>query len=302
MADVQAIDLSTDPVFREFVPWQGNVAAGFDVNFLGQLTDVSFNKGWNDQERMQDRYGWPPYPASADAEVYEWRSMLSAVLEADASFTMIEAGAGYGRWLIAAARACAVRRPELDCRFIGIEADPTHYGWMRKHFSDNGLNPDAHRLVFGALSDTDGEDTFVCSAEPSAWYGQHLPWADHHRSNFSDGYTRLTVPTYSLRTILSDLDHVDLIDFDIQYAEGRVIPVSMDAMTQKVKRVFVETHDRDIHGIVYRSFDAYGWECRDLFGYVHGRPSVETTPFGSIAFHDGIQCWVNPNLSRPVIR
>ena len=87
-------------------------------------------------------------------------------------------------------------------------------------------------------------------------------------------------------------------DCDIQYAEGRVIPASMEAMTRKVKRVFVETHSSDIHEIVYRAFESHGWECRDKYGYVHGCPSVEATPFGPISFQDGIQCWVNRNLSR----
>jgi FkbM family methyltransferase len=299
MSRVQAFDVSTDPVFREFLPWQGNVAAGFDVNFLGQLTDVSFNKGWNDRERMQQRYGWPPYPSTTDEEIFEWRFMLSAVLDAEASFTMVEAGAGYGRWLIGAARACALRRPEIECRLIGVEADPTHHQWMRKHFSDNGVNPDAHRLIFGAVADKDGEDAFVCGTEPSAWYGQHLPYQEHHRTNLEEGYTHLTVPTYSIPTILSDLDRVDLIDFDIQYAEGRVIPASMDVMTRKVKRVFVETHNSDIHEIVYRAFDSHGWKCRDKYGYAHGCPSVEATPYGAIRFQDGVQCWVNPDLTRP---
>ena len=295
MQEIKPYDISNDPVFREFVPWHGNVAAGFDVNFVGQLTDVSFNKGWDDDERTRDRYCWPPYP-SIDEEIFEWKTMLSAILDARDSFTMIEAGAGYGRWMVSAARASRLRRPDLKCRLIGIEADPTHLKWMRKHFLDNALNPDSHRLIFGAVDSEDGEETFLCSDDPSSWYGQHLAYADHHRTNLSDGYKRITVPTFSIDTILSDLDRVDLMDFDIQYAEGRAIPASIDIMTRKVKRVFVETHSAEIHNLVYRTFDFHGWECTDKYGYVNGDPSVEITPFGPVNIQAGLQCWVNRNI------
>jgi len=289
-------DLSSDPVFREFVPWHGNVAAGFDVNFLGQLTDVSFNKGWDDQERMRDRYSWPPYPP-LDEELFEWKTMLSAILDAKDSFVMIEAGAGYGRWMVSAMRACQVRRPDLACQLIGIEADPTHYRWMRKHFLDNGLNPDSHRLIFAAVDEKNGEGTYLCGDDPAMWYGQHLAYAEHHETNLNDGYKRIIVPTLTIDAILADLDRVDLIDFDIQYAEGRAIPVSIEAMTRKVKRVFVETHSAEIHEIVQRSFESNQWQCTDRYGYVHGCPSVERTPFGSITFAAGVQCWINPKLA-----
>lgn len=293
--EAKPYDLSTDPVFREFVPWSGDVAAGFDVNFVGQLTDVSFNKGWDDDERRRDRYVWPSYPV-IDDEIPEWKTMLSAILDAKDSFTMIEAGAGYGRWMVSAAAACRRRRPDLKCRFIGIEADPTHYKWMRKHFLDNGLEPDAHRLISGAVDDKDGQDTFLCTDDPAAWYGQHLAYVDHHRTNLTDGYNRVTVPTLSIDTILADLDHVDLMDFDIQYAEGRAIAAGIENMTRKVKRVFVETHSAEIHDIVYRTFNSHGWECTDKYGYVNGCPSLEITPFGPASFQAGLQCWINRNI------
>jgi hypothetical protein len=86
--------------------------AGFDVNILGQLTDVSFHAGWSDDERMRDRESWPPYPAISE-EIFEWRHMLAAILEARDTFTMIEAGCGYSKWLTSAACAIKRRRPEL---------------------------------------------------------------------------------------------------------------------------------------------------------------------------------------------
>ena len=166
-------DISADPICRDVrsLAWT-KAPAYFDVNFLGQLTDVSFNAGWADAERVRERDAWPPYP-KIDEEIFEWRHMLSAILEARGSFTMIEAGCGYGRWLMAAAYALRRRRPEMVFSFMGIEAEPTHFGWLRKHFLDNNVDPDQHHLVFGAVEDLDGEATFV-TGHASEWYGQYV--------------------------------------------------------------------------------------------------------------------------------
>src|SRR5258708_598016 len=95
-------DFANDPVFSRFALWSGKADAGFDVNFLGQRTDVSFNEGWADADRTIDRQAWPPYPQASE-ETFEWLLLLSSVLEVQSAFTMVEVGAGYGRWLVAAA-------------------------------------------------------------------------------------------------------------------------------------------------------------------------------------------------------
>ncbi len=68
-------DPATHPVFSQFKPWSGFAPAEFDVNFVGQRTDVSFNAGWADAERMRDRETWPPYPPLSD-ETFEWETLL----------------------------------------------------------------------------------------------------------------------------------------------------------------------------------------------------------------------------------
>jgi FkbM family methyltransferase len=250
-------DISADPICREFIPWQGRAPAYFDVSFLGQLTDVAFNAGWADAERVRERDAWPPYP-KIDEEIFEWRHMLSAILEARGSFTMIEAGCGYGRWLMAAACAIRRRRPEMVFFFMGIEAEPTHFGWLRKHFLDNNVDPDQHHLVFGAVEDLDGEATFV-TGHASGWYGQYVANRDcTGRIETYENAKLRKVPAYSLDTLLERFEFVDYIDFDIQMSEARAIRSGIDTMTKKVRRAFVETHGHQIHAIVRDSFRSRG--------------------------------------------
>jgi hypothetical protein len=68
------------------------------------------------------------------------------VVEAIDEFTMAALGAGWRRWLIAAASAVKQYR-DIPFHAIGVEAEPTHFKWMLEHFRDNGLDPVDHNLM-----------------------------------------------------------------------------------------------------------------------------------------------------------
>lgn len=280
------------PTFREFQPWNGRVGAGFDVNFVGQLTDVRFVTGWADEARMKDRDAWPPYPQPSE-ENFEWLTILKAILEAKDRFVMIEAGAGYGRWLVSAACAIRQRRPDLSMLLVGIEGDPTHFRWMQKHFLDNGLDPSDHRLIQAALAEDDGVATFITGDDPAAWYGQAMVTSTKMPISAFDKKLLIEVPTVSLRTLLTELDYVDVLDSDIQGEERTAIPAGMEAMTTKVKRAFIETHAPEIDEVVENAFRLHHW--RSEYSYLSG--STVTTEFGKLNFDTGgAQCWVNSNI------
>jgi hypothetical protein len=59
--------------------------------------------------------------------------VFDALLEARKTFTMVELGAGWGRWLVSAACAARVQQLHLELRLVGVEAQPEHFRWMRKH-------------------------------------------------------------------------------------------------------------------------------------------------------------------------
>src|SRR4051794_7052402 len=49
--------LAEHPLFKQFAPFRGQAAAGYDVNYVGARTDVEFLRGfgWASPDRMVDR-------------------------------------------------------------------------------------------------------------------------------------------------------------------------------------------------------------------------------------------------------
>jgi hypothetical protein len=122
-----------------------------------------------------------PYP-QVDEDYFEWIDLLESVIAARGSYTMIELGAGMGRWSVRAALAARQFKPRMPFRLIAVEADPVHFDWLRWHFLDNGLDPKEHRLINAAVSDTPGVVQPCirgpiggnCDLRPNEWYGQFL--------------------------------------------------------------------------------------------------------------------------------
>ena len=84
-------------------------------------------------------------PPPVDGEYFEWIDVLESVALARDRYTMLELGAGYGRWAVRA--AAAVRQRGIsECHLVAVEADPVHFTWLQQHFCDNGLDPAQHTL------------------------------------------------------------------------------------------------------------------------------------------------------------
>jgi hypothetical protein len=77
------------------------------------------------------------------SEAFEWMALLDAVAEARERLTMLELGAGFGRWTARAAAAVRRYRPELTYRLVAVEAEPTRFGWLELHLADNGVLRDS---------------------------------------------------------------------------------------------------------------------------------------------------------------
>jgi hypothetical protein len=121
----------------------------------------------------QDQVGIPPVgPPALGEETFEWLALLQSILDAKARFVMVEAGAGFGRWLVTAACALRQRRPALSFFFVGIEAEPAYFHWMSRHFLNNGIDPSDHRLVHGAVAAHNGDAQLIVGMEGTAseWY------------------------------------------------------------------------------------------------------------------------------------
>jgi FkbM family methyltransferase len=272
------------PVFRDFQCWHGTVPEGFIVNFLGVVTRVDYFEPYTeiDHRYPPDRQVQTEYP-EFDEEYFEWIDLLEAVVAAEGRFTMLELGAGFGRWTVNAVAALK-RFSGLPYALTAVEAEPTHFQWLAQHLADNSIDPSNFRLIQAAVAPADGKVGFhITSHEeggPSQWYGQYI------------GGPHL-VDAISLSTLLQSLQTVDLIDLDLQGVESEVLNAAAEQVDQKVKRIHIGTHGPEIEAALYSLFNRLGWQC--VCSYPCG--STASTPWGEISFRDGVQSWVNPTYS-----
>ncbi|MDD1661625.1 MAG: hypothetical protein LUQ49_04080, partial [Methanomicrobiales archaeon] len=173
------------PIFQKFTRMKPDLDPRFSYNFLGVRTRKAFVEGDPDNCSLPSssppgisKEDLPPviFPAY-DEEYWEWIDLLESVVAAKKKFVMMELGAGYGRWLING--AMAVRQyhgTEFPVRLIGVEAETTHFEWMKQHFLDNGLDPSQHMLIPKAIDNHHHEVEFYVTHPTlkgaANWYGQ----------------------------------------------------------------------------------------------------------------------------------
>lgn len=280
------------PVFANFRRWEGWVESGWNVNWLGVLLRTEYFAMDDVPER---RYVKTP-PLPFDEEYFEWIDLLTTVVEAEEQFTMIELGAGYGRWIVNAA-AAANQYGGVPYLLIAVEAEPQHFQWMHQHLRDNAVPLESVRLVPAAVAGVDGRGRFEIG-NAYEFYGQALLAAEPADDASVEGSGAdgddWNVRTVSLTTLLADLDRVDLIDVDIQGAEADVFEAAGDAVDEKVKRVHIETHTADVEKRLRVVFGELGW--RKLWDFPS--ESDTATPYGVVHFQGGLQTWANPRFAR----
>jgi len=270
-------------VFGRFRPWEGKVPEGFVVNFLGVMRRIHF---WqpdveNPPVYPADRYVKMEYPPF-DSLYLELIAVLEAVVASEEHFTMLELGAGYGYWTAIAAAALRQTK-NLPYTFMPVEADPTHFQWMREHFRDNGIDAQSVHARQAAVTATDGKVGFHAGNKTAgmdlldqAIGGSHM------------------VEAVSLATLLKPLKSVDLLHVDVQGAELDVLRAGAQELDEKVKRVCVGTHSRQIEEGLRSLFRSLGWKAmRDIPCF-----STTETEWGVMAFNDGVQSWVNPSCAE----
>jgi FkbM family methyltransferase len=304
--------VTTPPsIFSRFEPWEGEVEPGLQVNWIGVRTRASV--------RNARGYAVPTFVRgelpSLSEDYFEWIDVLESVYESEQRFTMVELGAGWGRWLVNAAVASRQLRPERSLRLVGVEAEPTHFRWLEQHLRDNGLDPRQHTLIKAAVAEKDGRVRFQRGAA-AEWYGQAIE-RDDPASKLSGPVSRLIrwtrnsvanraafgpharktrrTPAVSLNSLLEPLDTVDLVDADIQGVEADVFEAASDELARKVRRVHIGTHDRENELRLRLLFERLGWESRFDYG-CHER---NDTAWGPLVFEDGVQSWINPALRPP---
>ena len=232
-----------------------------------------------DKTYPPDRLVKTDYP-SFDEEYIEWIDLLESVLAAMGRFTMIELGAGWGRWIGNA--AAAVRQlGSNEYTLAGVEAEPSHFQMMVQHIEDNGLKRENFRLVRAAVARADGSVGFEVGdtpcGNPATYYGHRIGGGQ-------------MVDAVSLASLLEPFDAVDLIDLDVQGAEFDVLDAAAGSMDQKAKKIHGGTHSRAVESGLRSLFRRLGWRCLRDFPC----NSLVQTEWGSVSFQDGVETWLNP--------
>lgn len=284
-------------VLERFKPWSGTVPAGYFAYFLGNITRADYWAFPKEIRAVYDRERFEAFSTpSFDDNLFDWIVLLEAVVERRGAFAMAALGAGWGRWLVAAAFA-AKQFGRAPLHLVGVEAEPTHFEWMQEHFRDNGLDPAEHDLIAAAAAGAPGHAWFYCG-KPDAWYGQSIVrddrLEDHANRGEADynGEKVRVVRTIDLAELASRCGRIDYLHMDIQGAEAEFLSSKPDVLAATVKRVLVGTHSNEIEVDLRGLFDRIGWHCQydvPLGGQV--RVNDELVTVG-----DGVQVWINPAL------
>jgi FkbM family methyltransferase len=297
MTDRSGVPVLNKEVLAKFRRWSGTVPSGYFAYFLGNLTRADY---WAFPENiralyMQDRYQAPSGPGNDD-NILDWVILLEAVVEARGEFTMAALGAGWGRWLVAG--ALAARQRDLRPRLIGVEAEPTHYQWMREHFRDNQIDPDDHDLIEAAASGDSGGAWFYFG-KPNAWYGQSIvhdarPPDPDSLEIEHNGERARRVRTVDVRDVTAAYRLIDYMHLDTQGAELDFLSSHPAILDEKVKRVLIGTHSNAIEEGLRALFTGLGWHCQyDI--PLNGCVRVDDV---EVTLGDGVQVWINPALTR----
>lgn len=298
------------PVFSRFKCFSGTVPRGSGIDFLGTKIDSQFVLGI--LTYPEGEYVRTPYPP-VDEEYFEWIDLLESVAAAKDSYTMIDLGAGYGRWAVRAAYALEQFHGQLPYRIIAVEAEPIVFQWMGKHFENNGIDKTKHSLLQRAVSEVPGEALFYIGAPRGQWdrslndwYGQSLLRPEDMSGDSQEdgeycgfkvtrhwtGWRSISIPTVSLSGLLKDLERVDLIDMDIEGQELPSISSAIEALDAKVKRLHIGTHSTEIESSLRELLSGHGWKCVADYSVF----STNQTPWGNVSFENGVQSWVNPRF------
>jgi FkbM family methyltransferase len=298
-------------IFSRYRPSWVQVPAYCQSDFLGTTRRLQFFKGiaCSPVPTMIQ-----PGPPPVDEEYFEWIDLLESVVAARGSYTMLDLGAGYGRWSVRAAFAVRQYHGTLPCHLIAVEPEPTVFEWMHLHFRDNGIDPTHHRLIHAAVTRAPGEVLFYIGGPrggpfdrtPDAWYGQSVTkdydlagpcepdgtYCGRAVLRHQSGWRSIRVPSLTLAGLLQGLGRVDLIDMDIEGQELPVVQSTIQALDEQVQRLHIGTHGKEIEDGLRQLLSDHGWSCWADYSLF----STSDTPWGTISFENGVQAWMNPRF------
>jgi FkbM family methyltransferase len=243
-----------------------------------------------------------PLLSTPEEDLFEWIDVVESVKNAKNKFVMFELGAGYGRWCVNALHALNFYN-NINYEFIAVEAEPTHFAFLKEYFSAYGINETCSYLINSALSSTEGF-AFFNVGDPNGWYGQFLDSTKvnvFHR--ILDKFIlhknpvakrKKVVNTISLNSILCKYSLIDLIDMDIQSSELEVCMNSISQIEKTTKRLHIATHSIHIHNKLVDLLSDRSWKIN----FCYPPFSKSKTILGEFYLNDGVISACNPNIKN----
>ena len=215
---------------------------------------------------------------------------------------MFELGAGWGRMCLALAGAIDFKIAPIvptSYRCLAIEAEPTHYQWIKEHFETQGING---IVIQGAVSNKTGTCRFNASPDPDSCYGQAISPLFSSRKlpsiagirNIITGRS-IKVPKYTVDWLLRkhNFDHIDIVDVDVQGAECEVIAGAAESIKNNlIDYWLIGTHHKNLNDALRRSLS----QKYDLVIDIYPNSMVTVNGFRPVECHDGIQLYKRKGL------
>lgn len=166
--------------------------------------------------------------------------------------TMIELGAGYGRWCIAATGVVRNNLVPTEVRSVkcyAVEAEPTHAKWARQHFNELKLEGKVYEC---AISDRDGICQFTLENDPSYHYGQSIVHSEGiiQTINKLIRKKRIHIREQTLDTLIGDMELLGtvIVNIHVQGAEVKVLKGAENTIKNRlVDYWLIETHHKQYH-------------------------------------------------------
>lgn len=251
------------------------------------------------------------------SEDFEYVALARALAARTTPFQMIEIGAGWAPWSVAALVAC--RNRGRDARAIAVEADSRRVTWAVQHAEDNGIDARVasgdHHAIEETITKWRDDDSspllIVCAA---AWHESgelsfpNVPvddmgaaiWTlpgtdvDYRGAHLSHS----VIPATAMHSLLAGLRDpiVDLLHVDVQGVEFELLSGCAHEVQERVLLMAVGTHSRISEGRLLDFFLPRGWgviidsPCRAE--YLMTRPTL-----AGFTVQDGMQLWENPFLT-----
>lgn len=263
---------------------------GVVTDFQGGRTRIDFLA---EADAWAGRVESPPCLGNIWGGAAEWVGLLAAVKAtvhtAVRSFNIIEIGAAWGPWSVAA--AIAARRCGCDqIRIMGVEPAPNLCLNMARHFEDNGFGPDRAKVVQAAAGVRTGAGKFAAVSDPRRDFHNQVEILEAP-APASDGF--MNVEVKSMPHLFEQArDHggdIDLLVLTVGGAEADLLN-DVDVQGAPFRSILVTTSGLEEHSRIWSKFLNAGW--RSL---VNAPPAVGQDSHNRLVsrcLREGVQAWV----------